>query len=124
MKMPIWEGFHIRNPAGLPKWSQKMCAWCESRSRLIRSLTCQPGHNPTRTPKYCDSLDREGVSYYVKRGSICPTCGSTLHLGSPHKNSGLGRCSTRQPTVYSYTTSHRSPCIRVDSPTQFHLHLP
>src|SRR3954468_19361790 len=27
----------------------------------------------------------------------------------------------RQPTVYSYTASHRSPCIRVDSPTQFHL---
>src|SRR3954470_17165849 len=49
-------------------------------------------------------------------------CGCTLLLGSPHKNSGLRRCSMRQPTVYSYTASHRSPCIRVDSPTQFHLH--
>src|ERR1041385_6600240 len=39
-------------------------------------------------------------------------CGCTLHLGSPHKNSDLGRCSTRQTTVYSYTASHRSPCIR------------
>src|SRR3954467_13914999 len=96
-----------------------MCAWCESRSRWSRSLTWQPGHKPTRTPNYCDSLDREGVSYYVERGSMCPTCGSTLRLGSPHKNSGLGRCSTRQPTVYSYTASHRSPCIRVDSPTHF-----
>src|SRR3954468_4291898 len=49
-------------------------------------------------------------------------CGRTLLLGSPHKNSGLRQCSMRQPTVYSYTTSHHSPCIRVDSPTQFHLH--
>src|SRR4051812_47320153 len=49
-------------------------------------------------------------------------CGCTLLIGSPHKNSELRRCSTRQPTVYSYTSSHRSPCIRVDSPTQFHLH--
>src|SRR3954469_20463585 len=49
-------------------------------------------------------------------------CGCTLHLGSPHKNSDLGRCSTRQPTVYSYTTSHRSPYIRVDSPTLFYHH--
>src|SRR3954467_12333316 len=47
-------------------------------------------------------------------------CGCTLYLGSPHKNSDLGRCSTRHPTVYSYTASHRSPCIRVDSPTLFH----
>src|SRR4051812_7045921 len=23
---PIWAGFHIENPAGLPMWSQKMCA--------------------------------------------------------------------------------------------------
>src|SRR3954469_25673969 len=38
-------------------------------------------------------------------------CGWTLHLGSPHKNSDLGKCSTRQPTVYSYTTSHHSPCL-------------
>src|SRR4051812_43752342 len=49
-------------------------------------------------------------------------CGCTLCLGLPYNKSGLRRCSTRQPTVYSYTTSHRSPCIRVDSPTQFHLH--
>src|SRR3954462_12513316 len=48
-------------------------------------------------------------------------CGCTLLLGAPHKNSNLRRCSTRQPTIYSYTTSHRSPYIRVDSPTQLHL---
>src|SRR4051812_234690 len=91
--------------------------------RAVLSL----GNQATNLPELRttgDSLDREGVSYYVERGSVCPTCGSTLHLGSPHKNSGLVRCSTRQPTVYSYTTSHRSPCIRVDSPTQFYLHLP
>src|SRR3954469_7998522 len=66
-------------------------------------------------------MNRGGVSYYVERGSICPTCGSTLFIGSPHKNSGLRQCSMRQTTVYSYPASHRSPCIRVDSPTQFHL---
>src|SRR3954453_5586038 len=35
---------------------------------------------------------------------------------------GLKAVFKRQPTVYSYTASHRSPCIRVDSPTQFHHH--
>src|ERR1043165_8848444 len=35
----------IVNPADLPKWTQTMCAWCESRSRLSRSLTWLPGHN-------------------------------------------------------------------------------
>src|SRR3954464_11343964 len=29
----------IVNPAGLPKWTQMMCAWCISRSRMSRSLT-------------------------------------------------------------------------------------
>src|SRR3954463_14698706 len=29
----------IMNLAGLPKWTQMMCAWCISRSRLSRSLT-------------------------------------------------------------------------------------
>src|SRR3954464_4470428 len=57
-----------------------------------------------------------------REGSVIPMCGCPLCLGLPYKNSGLRRCSTRQPTVYSYITSHCSPCIRVDSPTQFHLH--
>src|SRR3954465_5900997 len=57
-----------------------------------------------------------------REGSVSPMCACALLLGSPHKNSDLRRCSTRQPTVYSYIASHRSPCIRVDSPTQFHLH--
>src|SRR3954468_11255494 len=35
----------IVNPDGLPKWTQTMCAWCGSRSRLSRSLTWLPGHN-------------------------------------------------------------------------------
>src|ERR1044071_5777524 len=59
---------------------------------------------------------------YLEQYRILSMCGCTLHLGSPHKNSDLGRCSTRQPTVYSYTASHRSPCIRVDSPTLFYHH--
>src|SRR3954471_17107424 len=29
----------IVTPAGLPKWTQMMCAWCISWSRLSRSLT-------------------------------------------------------------------------------------
>src|ERR1041384_7382523 len=57
-----------------------------------------------------------------REGSVSPMCGCNLLLGSPHKNSDLRRCSMRQPTMYSYTASHCSPCIRVDSPTQFHLH--
>src|ERR1041384_466461 len=32
----------IVNPAGLPKWAQMMYAWCESRSRMNRSLTWLP----------------------------------------------------------------------------------
>src|SRR3954471_10991560 len=39
----------IVNPTNLPKWTQTMCAWCKSRSRLSRSLTWQPGHKLTRT---------------------------------------------------------------------------
>src|SRR3954468_16137472 len=38
----------IRNPAGLPKWTQTMCAWCENRSRMSCSLTLIPGHKLTR----------------------------------------------------------------------------
>src|SRR3954468_15781674 len=55
----------------------------------------------------------------AKRGSH-----KTLHVVIlfvwDHKTGtrGLGQCSTRQPTVYSYTASHRSPLFRVDSPTR------
>src|SRR3954471_11795142 len=66
--------------------------------------------------------DIERDELVSREGSVSPVCGCTLYLGSPHKNSDLGQCSTRQPTVYSYTASHRSPCIRVDSPTLFHHH--
>src|SRR3954464_6929699 len=67
-------------------------------------------------------LDVNRIKVLGREGSVSPMCGCTLCLGLPYKNSGLRRRSTRQPTVYSYTASHRSPCIRVDSPTQFHLH--
>src|SRR3954462_5958746 len=67
-------------------------------------------------------LDIERDELVSRDGSVSPMCGCTLYLGSPHKNSDLGQCSTRQPIVYSYTASHRSPCIRVDSPTHFYHH--
>src|SRR3954464_9754023 len=67
-------------------------------------------------------LDLDWGELLGREGSVSPMCGCTLCLGLPYKNSGLRRCSTRQPTVYSYTASHRSPCLRVDSPTQFHFH--
>src|SRR3954468_16179974 len=74
------------------------------------------------SPNYCDSWTSTRIEVLGQEGSVSPMCGCTLCLGLPYKNSGLRRCSTRQPTVYSYTASHRSPCIRVDSPTQLHLH--
>src|SRR3954466_15209658 len=52
----------IVNPACLPKWTQTMCAWCESRSRMSRSLTWLPGHKPTRNPNYCDIWTSKGMS--------------------------------------------------------------
>src|SRR3954470_5691447 len=84
-------------------------------------------HLATRPQAYQKSkllrhLDIEGDELVSLEGSVSPICGCALLLGSPHKNSDLRRCSTRQPIVYSYAASHRSPCIRVDSPTQFHLH--
>src|SRR3954469_14235563 len=60
-------------------------------------------------------LDIKRDDLISRAGLVSPMCGCTLHLGSPHKNSDLGRCATRQPTVYSYTASHRSTVIRVDS---------
>src|SRR3954464_1786340 len=52
----------IVNPAGLPKWTQPMCAWCESRSQMSRSLTWLPGHKLTRNPNYCDIWTSKGMS--------------------------------------------------------------
>src|SRR4051812_15159260 len=53
---------------------------------------------------------------------INPTCGHTLCLGLQKGTRGLGQRSTRQPAVYSYTASHRSPLFRLDSPTRYHQH--
>src|SRR4051812_23659330 len=41
METPIWAGFHIVNPAGLPTWSQNMCAGSEAgpNSRCSTSQT-------------------------------------------------------------------------------------
>src|ERR1043165_8705004 len=52
----------IVNPVGLPKWTQTMCAWCESWSRMSRSLTWLPGHKLTRNPNYCDIWTSKGMS--------------------------------------------------------------
>src|SRR3954470_7533044 len=84
-------------------------------------------HLATRPQAYQKSellrhLDIERGELLGREGSMSPMCGFTLYLGSPHKNSDLRQCSTRQPLVYSYTASHRSPCIRVDSPRHFYHH--
>ena len=74
-------------------------------------------HAKWKAQIYCDSWTSTRIEILGREGSVSPMCGCTLCLGLPYKNSGLRRCSTRQPTMYSYTASHRSPCIRVDSPT-------
>src|SRR4051812_21720330 len=79
-------------------------------------------HMPNGKTELIDFWTSTRIEVLGREGSVSPICGCTLCLGLPYKNSGLRRCSTRQPTVYSYTASHRSPCIRVDSPTQFHFH--
>src|ERR1041385_6396018 len=56
----------------------------------------------------------------AKRGSHKPYMWSySLSWITKQELGGLGQCSTRQPTMYSYTASHRSPLFRVDSPTRF-----
>src|SRR3954465_9833489 len=49
----------IVNQAGLPKWTQMMCAWCISRSRMSRSLTQQPGHKTYQNSELLRHLDIE-----------------------------------------------------------------
>src|SRR3954462_11628479 len=87
-----------------------------------RSSTSQTVPQPYQNSELLRPLGFERGEVLGREGSVSPMCGCTLLLGSPHKNSGLRRCSTRQPTVYSYTASHCSPCIRVDSPTHFDPH--
>ena len=50
----------IVNPAGLPKWTQTMCVWCEIRSQMSRSLTWLPGHKLTKKSELLRYLDIEG----------------------------------------------------------------
>src|SRR4051812_44492763 len=77
----------IVNPAGLPKWTQMMCAWCISRSRMSRSLTLLPGHKTYQNSELLRHLDIERDELVSREGSVSPMCGCTLYLGSPHKNS-------------------------------------
>src|ERR1041385_8552569 len=104
------------------QYSLKRCVQSPKPVLKSRSSTSQTVPQPYQNSELLRLLGFERGDVLGREGSVSPMCGCTLLLGSPHKNSDLRRCSTRQPTVYSYTTSHRSPCIRVDSPTQFHFH--
>src|ERR1041385_5721275 len=121
-KPPPWVGYHNREPGRFTEVDPSdVCV-------VRKPVSDEPfSHLASRPQAYQNSkllrhLDIERDELISREGSVSPMCGCNLHLGSPHKNSDLGRCSTRQPTVYSYTASHRSPCIRVDSPTPFHQH--
>src|SRR3954467_3904735 len=67
-------------------------------------------HMPNGKPESIVTPGPDRVSKEAKRGSHKPYMWSYSCLGS---QSSLGQCSTRQPTVYSYTSSHRSPLVRV-----------
>src|SRR3954463_1460416 len=79
-------------------------------------------HMPNGKPESNVTPGPDRVSKEARWGSHKPYMWSYSLSWITIGTRGLGQCSTRQPTVYSYTASHRSPCIRVDSPTQFHLH--
>src|SRR3954469_20674341 len=116
------EGDPYGSLAEVPVQPQMMCAGSQAG---LENPFIHLADRATTLPElasYCDLWGSIRGEVLGREGSVSPMCGCTLLLGSPHKNSGLWKCSTRQPTVYSYTASHRSPCIRVDSPTQFHLH--
>ena len=51
MEPLIWAGFHIENPAGLPVWSQKMCAVSQAglNSRSSTSQTMPQTYQNLRT---------------------------------------------------------------------------
>src|SRR3954470_12510049 len=115
------EGNPYGSPAEVPVQSQSMCAGSQAGLEkpfihLADRATILP-----ELANYCDSWGSRRGEVLGREGSVSPMRGCTLLLGSPHENSGLRQCSMRQPTVYSYTASHRSPCIRVDSPTQLYL---
>ena len=97
----------IVNPAGLPMRTQTMCAGPQAGPGWAVHSLRRPCHRPTRTRNYCDSWTSIRDELIGREGSVSPMCGCTLCLGLPHKNSDLRQCSTRQPTVYSYTASHR-----------------
>src|SRR3954467_2362823 len=120
MKPPTWVGFHNREPGRFTEVDP------DDVCMVRKPVSDEPfSHLATRTqayqkPELLRHLDIEGDELVSCEGSVSPMCGCTLLLGSPHKNSDLRWCSTRQPTMYSYTASHRLPSIRMDSPTQFH----
>src|SRR4051812_24844953 len=80
-------------------------------------------HMPNGNPESNVNPGLDRVRKEAKRGPH-----KTLHvvilflLDHKTRTRGLGQCSTRQPTVYSYTPSHRSSLFRVDSPTPYHQH--
>src|SRR3954467_6158132 len=110
IRMEVWPRFH---------YSLKRCVQGPKPVLKSRSSTSQTMPQPYENSELLRLLGFERGEVLGREGSVSPMCGCTLLLGSPHKNSYLTRCSTRQPIVYSNTSSHRSPCIRVDSPTHF-----
>ena len=110
-KPPTWVGYHYREPGRFTEVDPGIV--CVVRKPVLDEPF---SHLPTRPQAYQKSillrhLDIEGDELVSFEGSVRPMCDWTLLHGSPHKNLDLGRCSTRQPIVYSYTTSHRSPCL-------------
>src|SRR3954466_13252564 len=116
------EGDPSGSLAEVPVQPQTMCAGSQAGLEKPFIHLADRATTLPELANYCDLWASIQGEVLGREGLVSPMCGCTLLLGSPHKNSDLRRCSTRQPTVYSYTASHRSPCIRVDSPTHFHHH--
>src|SRR4051812_5909090 len=93
------------------QYSLKRCVQGPKPVLKNRSSTSQIVPQPYQNSELLRLMGFERGEVLGREGSVSPMCGCTLLLGSPHKNSDLGQCSTRQPTVYSYTASHRSPCL-------------
>src|ERR1041385_1131534 len=80
-------------------------------------------HKSNGKPESSVTPGPDRVRKEANRGSHKPYMWSySLSWITKQELGGLGQCSTRQPTVYSYTASHRSPLFRMDSPTRCHLH--
>ena len=105
------EGDPYGSPAEVPVQPQTMCAGSQAGLEKPFIHLADRATTLPELANYCDHWGSIRGEVLGREGSVSPMCGCTLLLGSPHKNSGLRRCSTRQPTMYSYTSSHCSPCL-------------